>query len=162
MRTGLYTMRKKRSDSISDDVKSFAQAGDTVQLPAGITLDDEVERIVWSQMTATRSKDSWREFDLLLLSKIVKIEARLRKHQLQLDIEGVVMFNDRGTPIENPLARVIDTLTRQQMTVIRSMSLNQSDSDPRTLNATGVKNSATNEIIAGLDSDLIPRLRILK
>jgi hypothetical protein len=81
---------------------------------------------------------------------------------LQLDIEGVVMFNDRGTPIENPLARVIDTLTRQQMTVIRSMSLNQSDSDPRTLNATGVKNSATNEIIAGLDSDLIPRLRILK
>jgi hypothetical protein len=155
-------MRKKRSDSISDDVKSFAQAGDTVQLPAGITLDDEVERIVWSQMTATRSKDSWREFDLLLLSKIVKIEARLRKHQLQLDIEGVVMFNDRGTPIENPLARVIDTLTRQQMTVIRSMSLNQSDSDPRTLNATGVKNSATNEIIAGLDSDLIPRLRILK
>jgi len=162
VRTGLYTMRKKRSDSISDDVKSFAQAGDTVQLPAGITLDDEVERIVWSQMTATRSKDSWREFDLLLLSKIVKIEARLRKHQLQLDIEGVVMFNDRGTPIENPLARVIDTLTRQQMTVIRSMSLNQSDSDPRTLNATGVKNSATNEIIAGLDSDLIPRLRILK
>lgn len=162
MRTGLYTMRKKRSDSISDDVKSFAQAGDTVQLPAGITLDDEVERIVWSQMTATRSKDSWREFDLLLLSKIVKIEARLRKHQLQLDIEGVVMFNDRGTPIENPLTRVIDTLTRQQMTVIRSMSLNQSDSDPRTLNATGVKNSATNEIIAGLDSDLIPRLRILK
>jgi hypothetical protein len=155
-------MRKKRSDSISDDVKSFAQAGDTVQLPAGITLDDEVERIVWSQMTATRSKDSWREFDLLLLSKIVKIEARLRKHQLQLDIEGVVMFNDRGTPIENPLARVIDTLTRQQMTVIRSMSLNQSDSDPRTLNATGVKNSATNEINAGLDSDLIPRLRILK
>jgi len=155
-------MRKKRSDSISDDVKSFAQAGDTVQLPVGITLDDEVERIVWSQMTATRSKDSWREFDLLLLSKIVKIEARLRKHQLQLDIEGVVMFNDRGTPIENPLARVIDTLTRQQMTVIRSMSLNQSDSDPRTLNATGVKNSATNEIIAGLDSDLIPRLRILK
>jgi hypothetical protein len=155
-------MRKKRSDSISDDVKSFAQAGDTVQLPAGITLDDEVERIVWSQMTATRSKDSWREFDLLLLSKIVKIEARLRKHQLQLDIEGVVMFNDRGTPIENPLTRVIDTLTRQQMTVIRSMSLNQSDSDPRTLNATGVKNSATNEIIAGLDSDLIPRLRILK
>jgi len=33
-------MRKKRSDSISDDVKSFAQAGDTVQLPAGITLDE--------------------------------------------------------------------------------------------------------------------------
>jgi len=112
-------MRKKRSDSISDDVKSFAQAGDTVQLPAGITLDDEVERIVWSQMTATRSKDSWREFDLVLLSKIVKIEARLRKYQLQLDIEGAVIFNDRGTPIENPLFRIIDTLTRQQMAVIR-------------------------------------------
>ncbi len=39
-------MRKKRSDSISDDVKSFAQAGDTVQLPAGITLDDEVVPII--------------------------------------------------------------------------------------------------------------------
>jgi len=36
-----------------------------------------------------------------------------------------VIFNDRGTPIENPLFRIIDTLTRQQMAVIRSMSLNQ-------------------------------------
>jgi len=39
-----------------------------------------------------------------------------------------------GRPIPNPLLSIIDTLERQQLVVIRSMSLNQMASDPRTIN----------------------------
>lgn len=154
--------RKKRSDSIADDIKSFSNVGNAVALPRGITLDSEQEEIIWEQFTSTRSPDSWRDFDLVLLAKIVKIEARIRKHQKELDSMGSIIENQRGTPIENPLFRIIDTLTRQQMAVIRSMSLNQTKSDPRVLNATGAKNAATRAVVDEMDDDLIPRLRAVK
>ena len=46
----------------------------------------------------------------------------------------MMVENKRGTSIPNPLLSVIDTLERRQLAVIRSMSLNQTASDPRTIN----------------------------
>ena len=72
--------------------------------------------------------------DLLLLAKVVRMEADIRQHQLTLDRSGVLIQNKRGTLVPNPLLSVVDTLERRQMAVIRSMSLNQMASDPRTIN----------------------------
>lgn len=154
--------RKKNANTVDDDLNSFAQAGQVVAPPKGITLDNEAEETIWEQFTSTRSPDSWRDFDLVLLAKTVKIEARIRKHQKELDSMGSIIENQRGTPIENPLFRIIDTLTRQQMAVIRSMSLNQTKSDPRVLNATGKKVGAAKAAMDDLDDELIPRLRAVK
>jgi hypothetical protein len=90
----------------------------------------------------------------VLLAKAVRLEADIRKIQLTLDKSGPVIKNKRETLVENPLLRVVDTLQRQQLAIIRSMSLNQTDTDPRTLNADGMKNQDTaNKIQAfGLES----------
>ena len=50
--------------------------------------------------------------------------------------KAMMVENKRGTQIPNPLISVIDTLERRQLAVIRSMSLNQTASDPRTINGT--------------------------
>jgi len=42
---------------------------------------------------------------------------------------------------------VIDTLERRQMAVIRSMSLNQQASDPRTINATAKNETNARQMI---------------
>jgi hypothetical protein len=47
---------------------------------------------------------------------------------------GMMIENKLGTPIPNSLLSVIDVLKRRQLAVIRSMSLNQTASDPRTIN----------------------------
>ena len=57
-----------------------------------------------------------------------------RLAQIELDAMGIMIENKRGTPIPNPLLSVIDTLERRQLAIIRSMSLNQTASDPRTIN----------------------------
>ena len=72
--------------------------------------------------------------DLLLLAKVVRMEADIRKHQSDVDFQGWIVENARGTQIPNPLVAIIDTIERRQMAVIRSMSLNQMYSDPRTIN----------------------------
>ena len=48
----------------------------------------------------------------------------------------MIVENKRGTQIPAPLRSVNDTLERRKLAVIRSMSLNQTESDPRTINGT--------------------------
>ena len=72
--------------------------------------------------------------DLILLAKIVRTEAEIRTAQAELDEVGIMVGNKRGSPIPNPLLSIIDTRERRQLAVIRSMSLNQTASDLRTLN----------------------------
>ena len=85
--------------------------------------------------------------DLLLLAKVVRMEADIRKQQNTLDRSGVLVENRRGTVVPNPLLAVIDTLERRQMAVIRSMSLNQTDSDPRTLNGAAKNFGGTSDAL---------------
>ena len=67
---------------------------------------------------------------LIWLAKIVRMEADIRTAQTELDEVGIMVENKRGTPIPNPLLLIIDTRERRQLAVIRSMSLNQTASDP--------------------------------
>ena len=64
------------------------------------------------------------------------MEADIRAAQVELDAVGMMVENKRRTQILNPLIFVIDTLERHQLAVIRSMSLNQTAHDPRTINGT--------------------------
>ena len=128
------TPRKTRNDSATAAIAAFKNATTDVELPEGVTLRNDAEATIWRQFTRARARDAWRDFDLVLLSKVVRIEADLRKYQAMLETSGPLIKNKRETLIENPLLRVIDTLQRQQLAIIRSMSLNSTGQDPRTLN----------------------------
>jgi hypothetical protein len=93
---------------------------------------------------------------LLLVAKAVRLEADIRKHQQSLDRTGIIVKNDRGTPIPNPLISIVDSLQRQQLAIIRSLSLNQTAQDPRTLNGQGVEQGKFSKQFNTFD-DLIAR-----
>jgi hypothetical protein len=94
--------------------------------------------------------------DLILLAKVVRMEADIRRHQETLDRSGVLIQNKRGTLVPNPLIAVIDTLERRQLAVIRSMSLNQMASDPRTINGAAKASGQARTVMDFLEgSDLI-------
>jgi hypothetical protein len=140
-------VRKLRSDSINSDIKSFENAILDIELPDGVELKNEDEYIIWRQFTRARAKSAWRDFDLVLLAKVVRLEYDIRKYQLRLDIDDAVIENKRGTPVVNPLINVIDTLQRQQLSIIRSMSLNSTGKDPRTLNESAKEEQKARELI---------------
>ena len=56
--------------------------------------------------------------DLILLAKIVKMEADIRDAQVELATVGMMVENKRGTQIPNPLISVLDTLERRLLAVI--------------------------------------------
>jgi hypothetical protein len=149
---------KQRSDknSTTAAIDGFQGAIQSVPVPDGIELRSDEEMVIWEQFTRARAREDWRDMDLLLLAKVVRMEADIRKHQEMLDRTGVLIKNKRETPIPNPLLAVIDTLERRQLAVIRSMSLNQLASDPRTINATGQATNHSRDVLGMLSAtDLI-------
>lgn len=150
-----------RTKSLSRDshlnvVALASTISDQIPLPDGVILRDESEIVIWKQFTHARASEGWRDFDLLIVAKAVRLEADIRKYQMQLDRSGAVIKNDRGTPIVNPFLTVIDSLQRQQLALIRSLSLNQTAQDPRTLNGQGSNQSNLRRSINTFD-DLIAR-----
>lgn len=143
-------------DSHLNVVALASTISDQIPLPDGVILRDESEMVIWQQFTHARASEGWRDFDLLIVAKAVRLEADIRKYQMQLDRSGAVIKNDRGTPIVNPFLTVIDSLQRQQLALIRSLSLNQTAQDPRTLNGQGANQSALRRSINTFD-DLINR-----
>ena len=64
--------------------------------------------------------------------------------QVELNAVGMIVENMRDTQMPNQLISVIDTLERRQLSVIRSMSLNQTAHDWRTINGTAKVESEAN------------------
>ena len=143
-------------DSHLNVVALASTISEKIPLPDGVILRGEDEMVIWQQFTHARAREGWRDFDLLIVAKAVRLEADIRKYQMQLDRSGAVIKNDRGTPIVNPFLTVIDSLQRQQLALIRSLSLNQTAQDPRTLNGQGANQSALRRSINTFD-DLINR-----
>jgi hypothetical protein len=143
-------------NSAANVVRLVSELAEQVALPAGVILRDDAEMVIWKQFTHARAREGWRDFDLLIVAKAVRLEADIRKYQQALDGEGAIVKNERGTPIVNPMLTVIDSLQRQQLALIRSLSLNQQGQDPRTLNGQGKEQSKLRGAVNSFD-DLIAR-----
>ena len=143
---------KSRSDknSTTAAVAGFQGSMGNIPLPEGVTLRSDEEHVIWGQFTRARAREDWRDMDLLLLAKVVRMEADIRQCQRELDIGGIIIVNQSGTPIPNPMLTVVDTLERRQLAVIRSMSLNQTASDPRTLNGAANADCSTSVVLRNL------------
>lgn len=151
--------QKRGSDknSVSAAVEAFAGAMSPIPVPQGIELRSEEERIIWGQFSRARAREDWRDMDLILLAKVVRMEADIRGYREQLDLAGVMIENKRGTLVVNPLVSIIDTIERRQMAVIRSMSLNQQTADPRTVNGKAKSIAVAGVAMGGVDNSLIAK-----
>ena len=62
-------------NSAANVVRLVSEMSDQVALPAGVILRDEAEMVIWQQFTRARARDGWRDFDLLIVAKAVRLEA---------------------------------------------------------------------------------------
>ena len=68
---------KSRPDknSTTAAVAGFQGPMGSVPLPEGVLLRSDEERVIWGQFTRARAREDWRDMDLLLLAKVVRMEA---------------------------------------------------------------------------------------
>ena len=63
---------------------------DAILPPAGVELRSDKEHLILSQVTRARAKEDWRDMDLILLAKIVKMEADIRAAKVKPDAVGML------------------------------------------------------------------------
>jgi len=132
--------RRKRSDSTDAAIADVHRIMEVP--PGGISLSLD-EQVVWEQMVKVRAE--WREMDLILLAKVVKLEVKIRAWWEMAEVDGPIVTNKRGTQIENPLLRSINTLQHQQLSIITKMSIMQV-ADARAVNSTAKRINAAEKI----------------
>jgi hypothetical protein len=137
-------------------LRSFATAGKYPEIPDGCGLETEAEMTLWRQFMGTRCIEDWREIDLVLVSKAIKIEVEIRAHKTRLEAEGTLLETERGL-VEHPLFKIIDVLQKQQLSILRSMSLTKHGSDSRTLADNGKARKAAHTKAAESDDLLAAR-----
>jgi len=133
-------MAKNRSDSnsVAGEMALIKDAEGVISPPDGYTLDSVAEEKMWNIVTSARAKSDWRQIDLLIVHKIVKCETKLRDLERQLEMEGDVIENARGTPMPNPLASMINTQQQRQITLLLKINVMQNPISAKDLNARGV------------------------
>ena len=79
------------TNSATSAVAGFAGVIDDAILPsAGVELRPDKEHLIWNQFIRTCQED-WRDMDLILQAKIVKMEADIRAAQADLDRVGKIV-----------------------------------------------------------------------
>ena len=147
------TDKSKRADSSSaaGKVNQFANAQTTVPLPGVVEFATQMEVDLWEYVTAARSYDDWRDIDLMLLWKWVKLEQDLIAQQEAVDKEGVVVTGARGGPIENPRIRIMNLYEQRQLSIYRALGLNITKSDPRVVKRNAAEEQKARRVLQSAD-----------
>lgn len=145
--------RKERSDSIDVMVDQMTKV---VVPPNHVRLRD-CDIPFWRDIV--RARANWTDNDLVQAANLARCFADIERLQAEIDVEGDVLNNARGTPVMNPKHSLLETLSRRSVALSRIVQVHaqatQGDSgDQRKKNKAGQQAAAAGDKVA--DDDLIP------
>lgn len=75
----------------------------------------------WQSIMETRSTELWTPSDLEFAAALARARARIELLEQEVDAEGDIIENQRGTPIPNPKHSLIETLTRRSIALAKAL-----------------------------------------
>lgn len=116
-------MKRTRATSAASAVKAMVDAskGD-IQPPAHIKLRDG-DQVFWLGVVRARARDEWTETDLVVAGQLARCLHDIEKEQVDLDNEGTVVKNDKGTLVVNPRVSVLEQFARREMALMRTLRM---------------------------------------
>jgi hypothetical protein len=152
--------KRNPSNTATNQIKTFQNvlSGD-IQPPEHLINEmRDGDWDYWYAITRARAKDTWTTVDLTRAVSLAKTQADITKLQSELDVEGYTKTNDRGTVVENPKARILETLTRREISMARSLHVHAEATVGNSRDSTKSlekQNEAMNIIASVSDDDLI-------
>lgn len=120
-------MKRNRSDSVSSAIDAMASAAlPDLAPPAFIKLSADA-MLFWVPITRARAREEWREVDLVVAAQLADCQALIEQESRVLREEGMIVKNDRGTQIENPRNKVVQTLATREMALMRTLLMGGKD-----------------------------------
>ncbi len=98
-----------------------ALAGD-IEPPPHVRLRDG-DRPYWIAVVRARARKEWTEADLVHAGNMARAMADIERLSREIEAEGDVIENAKGTPITNPKHSVLEMLSRRVMALSRLMQM---------------------------------------
>lgn len=114
------TNKRARRDSAKTAVDVFQNATrPTIKPPKHVTLRPG-DLPFWNDVIRARARETWTDFDLSVAANLARCLADIEKVQKKLSGKDLVV-SPRGAMVENPLHRILETLTRRQIVLARNI-----------------------------------------
>ena len=158
-------MRRIRSDSTAAAVQTTrAVVAGIPQPPAHIHLRDR-DLPFYESIAKARPLVTWNDSDLEVAANLARAKADVERIQQEIDAEGDVIENARGTPVMNPKHTVLEMLSRRVLACSRMLHVHAEATNGKAREQTpkAKAQKAVEEAVvqARGDDDLIPGLTIL-
>lgn len=159
-------MKRQRSDSITAAVKAAqGVAAGVVEPPPHVKLR-EGDRPFWDSLVRARARDTWNISDLENAANLARCKADIERITIEIDTEGDIIKNERGTQIVNPKHTLLETLTRRAMALSRMLHVHAEATVGKSEDAAKAlateKQAIAAQQKAESDDCLIPGLRAVK
>lgn len=155
------TPRKKKLDSVAGEVQTMQDAtAGPLKPPSHIHLRER-DYPFWDAIIAARPRSKWDDMDLAMAANLARCLSDIEYHQEDLDRQGPVLENARGTLVANPLHSVLEALSRRAVAFSRMLHVHPEAKDgaSRTQKKASQKVVEAMEVVEGSDEGLIPRPR---
>jgi len=149
---------KVKPDSVAGDALAMKNALTRIDPPPHISLRQR-DYPFWDAIMAARPKDKWDYADMAMAANLARCQSDIEHYQAELDVQGPVVMNQRGTPVCNPLHNVLEALSRRAVAFSRMLHVHPEakDGPSRSQKASHGKQRAAEATLEDADDDLIPR-----
>lgn len=117
------TNRKPRSDSAAAMLNAAKNAALGDPLPPDHVQISADAMPYYTAIVRARTRDEWDDYQLMVAAQLAECMAEQREIAGMLLLEGRVISNDRGTPVANPLASMLERLAGRQLAYTRLLQM---------------------------------------
>lgn len=113
----------------------------------------------WKSITQARAAERWNDSDLESAGELARTKASIERLNQELEEEGDVIKNDRGTPIVNPKHSLLETLTRRMVALSRMLQVHAEATQGKSREQVkgNQAQAKARQAVADTDDDLIAR-----
>ena len=114
--------KRQRTDSVAGALASMSGGMRTIDVPDWVILPNDALPF-WRSITSARAAERWNNSDLETAAELARTKAKIERLNIELEQEGDIITNERGTPIVNPKNSLLETLTRRLVALSRMLQV---------------------------------------
>lgn len=152
------TAKKVKPDSTAGAALAMKNALTRITPPPHIKLRER-DYPFWDAIISARPRDKWDYADMAMAANLARCQSDIEYYQAELDSEGPVILNQRGTPVCNPLHNVLEALSRRAVAFSRMLHVHPEakDGPSRSQKSSHSKQREAEGNLEDADDDLIAR-----
>lgn len=155
--------RRQRTDTVKGAVAAMAGAVTEIAVPEHVSVPEDAMKF-WRSITKARAADRWNDSDLEVAAELARTKANIERLNAELEAEGDVIVNGRGTPIVNPKHNLLETLTRRMVALSRVLQVHAEATQGKSRDQVKANQAQAEaeKAVQNVDSELIPGLYAVK